>query len=190
MQGRRRIALELRHPGRVFAGVALAALVLDQASKIAVRAGIAPGASVPLIDGFFELTYVRNVGAAFGLFPGRQPVFIGVSVLVLFAVAAYWRRARPTEWPVVISLALIFGGSVGNLIDRAGAGKVTDFFYLSFIDFPVFNVADMAIVSGVGVLMAWLLFGPVPTRETSPELVLGEREADDDEDPSRESVES
>ena len=75
MQGRGRAALKLKHPGRVFAVVALAALVLDQASKFAVRNGMTPGASVPLIDGVFELTYVRNVGAAFGLFPGRQPVW-------------------------------------------------------------------------------------------------------------------
>jgi signal peptidase II len=85
----------------------------------------------------------------------------------LVGVAVYWRRARPAEWPVVISLALIFGGSLGNLIDRVGVGKVTDFFYFSFIDFPVFNVADIAIVGGAGLLMAWLLFGPVPVKPST-----------------------
>lgn len=132
-----------------------------------VRSSMGPGSSVPLVKGFFELTYVRNVGAAFGLFPGRQPVFIAVSAFVLVGVAVYWRRARPSEWPVVISLALIFGGSLGNLIDRVGVGKVTDFFYFSFIDFPVFNVADIAIVGGAGLLMAWLLFGPVPVKPST-----------------------
>lgn len=165
MQGSRGISLNLRNPGRVFAAVAIAVLAIDQVSKALVRATVAPDASVPLIDGVFELTYVRNMGAAFGLFPGRQPVFMLVSVAVVCAIAVYWRRARPTEWPVAISLGLILGGAVGNLIDRAAIGKVTDFFYLSLIDFPVFNVADAAIVVGVGVLMLWLLFGPVPAKD-------------------------
>lgn len=145
-------------------GTAVAVVVLDQVSKALVRSSIMPGASVPLVRGVFELTYVRNVGAAFGLFPGRQPVFIAVSVAVLVGVAIYWRRARPSEWPVVIALSLIFGGSLGNLIDRVGVGKVTDFFYFSVVDFPVFNVADIAIVGGAILLMAWLLFGPVPAK--------------------------
>jgi signal peptidase II len=100
------------------------------------------------------------MGAAFGLFPGRQPVFIVTSIVVLIVIAVYWLRARPTEWPVVVALAMVTAGALGNLIDRAIIGQVTDFFEFGFIDFPVFNVADIAIVGGVGVLAAWILFGP------------------------------
>ena len=101
--------------------------------------------STLLVPGLLKLTYVRNIGAAFGLFPGRQPVFIFTSLLVLFVVAAFWRRARPTQWPVVIALALVTAGAVGNLIDRIVLGYVTDFFEFGFMEFPVFNVADSAI---------------------------------------------
>jgi len=116
--------------------------------------------SVRLIPHVLHLTYVRNEGAAFGLFPGRQPVFIVTSFLVLFVIAAFWRRTRPAQWPVVIALGLVAAGAVGNLIDRVVLGYVTDFFEFGFIEFPVFNVADSCIVVGVAILMFWILFGP------------------------------
>jgi signal peptidase II len=118
------------------------------------------GQSIGLIPHFIKLTVVQNTGAAFGVFAGRQPVFVVTSLLVLVVIAIYWRRARPAQWPVVIALAMIAGGAFGNLIDRALVGHVTDFFEFAFFDFPVFNVADIGIVGGVGVLMVWILFGP------------------------------
>lgn len=135
----------------------LVALVLDPAFEATD--------ALPLIGNAFQLVHVRNEGAAFGLLPGKQPVFIATSVIVLIVVGAYWRKARPSSWPVVTPLALISAGALGNLIDRALLGKVTDFFDASFIDFPVFNVADSAIVVGVGILIAWLLLGPQPEAE-------------------------
>jgi signal peptidase II len=129
------------------------------------------------IEGFIpyviNLTMVRNSGAAFGLFPGQRPVFVLTSLMVLFVIAAYWRRARPKQWPVVIAFAAIAGGSIGNLIDRALIGYVTDFFEFAFVRFPVFNIADMGIVCGVGVLMIWILFGPQP--DSAPVRILSQR---------------
>jgi signal peptidase II len=143
-------------------------LVIDQITKAVVRATMHVGDSFGgFIPFLINLTYVRNSGAAFGLFPGQRPVFLLTSALVLFVIAAYWRRARPHQWPVVIALAMIAGGSVGNLIDRALVGHVTDFFEFAFVQFPVFNVADIGIVGGVGVLMAWVLFGPEPPAAAS-----------------------
>jgi len=140
-------------------------LGLDQLTKALVRSSFVPGESWPFIPGVVHLTYVRNMGAAFGLFPGRQPVFIGVSVVVLIVIAAYWRRSRPKAWPIVVALALITGGAAGNLIDRAWlGGRVTDFLEFAFADFPVFNIADSAIIIGVGILIGWLLFVPEPER--------------------------
>ena len=125
-----------------------------------VRGAMREQQSVPWIGRLMHLTYVRNEGAAFGLFPGRQPVFVVTSLLVLFVIAAFWRRTRPSQWPVVIALGLVTAGAVGNLIDRLVLGYVTDFFEFGFVEFPVFNVADSCIVVGVGILMVWILFGP------------------------------
>jgi len=143
-------------------------VALDQITKALVRTSFSPGEFAPFIDGVLFLTYVRNTGAAFGLLPGRQPVFIAISLVVLLFVAAYWRRSRPAAWPVVIALGLVSGGAVGNLIDRAFLGKVTDFLAFAFIDFPVFNIADAAIIAGAGILMVWLLFGPEPEALREP----------------------
>lgn len=162
MQGSRRVPLELRRPSAVFATVALATLALDQITKLLVRSYVPVGSLRPLIPAFIDLTHVRNMGAAFGLLPGRQPIFVATSLVVLIVIGAYWRRDRPVVWPVVVGIAFVAGGAVGNLIDRVLLTKVTDFLSFAFMDFPVFNVADMGIVSGVTLLVLWLLFGPEP----------------------------
>lgn len=162
MQGSRRDPLGLAHPGWVFVATASAILICDQIAKAAARAHLQFAQPVAFVPGVVRLVLVHNTGAAFGLFQGGRPVFLLTSLLVLFAIAAYWWRVRPTAWPVVIALAMIAGGSLGNLIDRALVGQVTDFFEFTFVEFPVFNVADMGIVGGVALLMLWVLFGPQP----------------------------
>lgn len=148
--------------------VALATLALDQLTKALVRAAIPLGELRTLLPGLVDLTHVRNMGAAFGLFPGRQPIFVATSLVVLLVIGAYWRRDRPVAWPVVIGIALVAGGAFGNLIDRIVLTRVTDFLAFTFIDFPVFNVADMGILAGTGTLIIWLLFGPEPDRAPAP----------------------
>ena len=136
--------------------------------------------SIRMIPHLLHLTYVRNEGAAFGLFPGRQPFFIVTSLLVLFVIAAYWRRQHPLQWPVVVALALVTAGAVGNLIDRSVLGYVTDFFEFGFFDFPVFNVADACIFVGVAVLMVWILFGPEETSDGEEAAEVSEAQSSDD----------
>lgn len=161
MQIGRRIAVEARRPGTLFVSLAVLAVLLDQLTKAIVRATMPPSTSIPLIDGVFHLTHVRNMGAAFGLMPGRQPLFIATSLLVVFGVLGYWFVKRPRARWLVVALGLVVGGAVGNLIDRSSAtGLVTDFFDFTLIDFPVFNIADSAIVIGVGMLVVWVLFEP------------------------------
>ena len=145
------------------------------------------GASFALVDGVLRLTFVRNTGAAFGLFPGYQPIFIATSCVVLLVIAAYWRRSRPTAWPIVIALGLITGGAVGNLIDRAALGRVTDMFDFTLIDFPVFNVADSAIIVGVAMLILWLLLVPEPQH---PAEVSASADPDEADEASAGEVES
>ncbi len=159
MQVRRGIALETRRPGALLTLTAAAVLFVDQLTKALVRTWFEPAQSFPLIDGVFHLTYVRNTGAAFGLMPGHRPLFVTATVLVLAAIAVYWWRARPNGLVLVASLGLISGGAIGNLIDRVVAGRVTDFF--DFRVFPVFNMADIALVVGGAGMFAWALFAPL-----------------------------
>jgi signal peptidase II len=95
------------------------------------------------------------------MMPGYRPLFIGVSLCVLVAIGAFVVRRRPERPWVVVALGLVAGGAFGNLIDRVAFGWVTDFIRIPF-DFPVFNVADSAVVVGVAMLVWWLLFGPAP----------------------------
>lgn len=141
----------------VIFGVALVGvLIADQVTKALVRAKLTVGASVPFIDGFMDLTHVRNTGAAFGLFPGGVPVFVGISTVVLAGIVWVWWRIKPRSTWAVLALGLVAGGALGNLIDRVTAGRVTDFFDVGW--WPVFNVADIALDVGVTLLLVWLLF--------------------------------
>ncbi len=154
--------MRLRHPHLVFAGVAGLVVILDQVSKSFARDQLTVGQTIKLVPGVLNLTMTKNTGAAFGILSGRQPIFIAVSLVVVAVVLIYLWRQRPTTPLVVIALALVTGGAVGNLIDRLGPGSVTDFFEFGFFDFPVFNVADSAIFVGVGLLIVWLLTSPAP----------------------------
>lgn len=158
-------------------------LALDQAVKALVRSKMFEGQSIPVIDGVFEIAYVRNTGAAFGLMPGKQTVFIVATVFVLVAIAAYWRRSRPVAWPIVVGLSLVTSGAIGNLIDRVFLdGMVTDFLYVALIDFPVFNIADSCVFIGVVLLIGWLLLVPESQGQTATDATgLGSHGADDDE---------
>ena len=98
---------------------------------------------------------------------GGRYLFIAVAVGALCAVAWYWNRSRPTAWPVVLSLGLVVGGAIGNLIDRVLIGSVTDFLDFALISFPVFNIADMALVTGTALLVLLMLFAPEEPEEDS-----------------------
>lgn len=139
--------------------VALGLLVLDFLSKLAVRLTLPLGQPVPVIPGVFYLTYLRNPGAAFGLFPGRVQIFVIVSVLAMIVLMVANQRLRP---PVLVqaALGLQLGGVWGNLIDRVTSGLVTDF--LDFRIWPVFNLADSGIVVGAVVLAWWAMRGGHP----------------------------
>ncbi len=130
----------------------------DQITKALVRANIPYGTGVKVIPGVVQLTYVRNTGAAFSMLSGARWLFL-VLVVVFFAVLAVliWKRVitAPAElW----CLAAIGGGAVGNAIDRALTGEVTDMIEPLFMDFAVFNVADIFITCGAAALVVYMLF--------------------------------
>jgi signal peptidase II len=174
-------------PGLLFALVFGGTLLLDQVTKILVRSRMVASESIDLVEGFLAITYVRNTGAAFGLMPGRQSLFIAVAVVVLVAVAVYWYRSRPDVVLVVVALGLVAAGAIGNFIDRMLVGRVTDFIDVLADLFPVFNVADSALIVGVAMLMLWIILAPEgrPERaeadtggESPDEVAEGAAEAD------------
>jgi len=137
-------------------------VLLDQLTKYLVRLTIPLGRSVPVIKGVFHLTYTRNPGAAFGLLSGQYSVFLVVTLLIIFLILLYYWRVRSRNGFVCWGLGLVLGGAVGNLIDRLSSGLVVDF--LDFRIWPVFNLADTAIVIGVA-LLAWVFIGQVKSKE-------------------------
>ena len=137
--------------------ICLTVLVLDQTTKLYVDANFRLHESVEVIQGLFNLTYVRNKGAAFGILSNsvvRIPFFISVSILAMLGILWYIRRIRDDQKITFFSLALIFSGAFGNLIDRIRYGEVIDFLDVFWRNhhWPAFNVADSAITVGVTLL--------------------------------------
>lgn len=133
-------------------------MAADQITKALVRANIPYGTGVRVIPGVVQLTYVRNTGAAFSMLSGARWFFLAL-VVVFFAVIAVliWKKvlSKPAElW----SLAAIGGGALGNAIDRAATGEVTDMIEPLFVQFAVFNVADIFITCGAVFLVVYMLF--------------------------------
>lgn len=127
-------------------------IIVDQLSKYLVATLMETGQSIALINNFLYITYVRNPGAAFGIFPYQTVVLIVITLIVVLLILYYYRIFSENHRWIRFALALQLGGAVGNLIDRVRVGWVVD-----FIDFtvwpPVFNLADSAIVVGIGILL-------------------------------------
>jgi len=150
--------------------IAVAIVALDQLTKAIVRARLPLHESVSVIPGFFDLTHVRNTGAAFGMldnthFAYKPALMVVVALVALGAVASYALTLPATQRIARYGLALILGGAVGNLIDRAVMGYVVDFVdvYWRGVHFWAFNVADSAITVGVALMLLDVLgVGRVP----------------------------
>lgn len=136
----------------------LIVLVLDQATKLYVHARFALYESVSVLDNFFHFTYVRNKGAAFSILSDhslRIPFFITVSIVAALGILWYLSKLSDQQKLLCLALSLIFGGAVGNLIDRIRLGEVIDFIDVHWynLHWPAFNIADSAICVGVGLMM-------------------------------------
>lgn len=141
---------------KMFILAVLLSLGLDQATKAWARHDLKPKYPevVTVVPSFFELRYSENTGAAFGLLrgvPGARYLFFLVGVGALVVVASYLKRAKPEAMRLGAELGLLLGGALGNIIDRAAFGKVTDFIVwrVGTHEWPTFNVADAALVVGI-----------------------------------------
>jgi signal peptidase II len=145
--------------------VAVSVLILDLASKALVLAHLPVGTSVPVIPGFFNLTHVHNPGGAFGFLAGMSPqvraaVFIFASLAAAGLILWIYFQTPPQQRLLAFGLALVFGGALGNLVDRVRFGVVVDFLdlYVGDLHWPAFNVADSAITIGVLIFAAHVFF--------------------------------
>lgn len=135
-------------------------VVTDQLTKLWVLANFRLYESKPVISGLFDLTFVTNTGAAFGMLAGdknvwRQVFFVTVSVVALGVLTMAFRHYRYTGRLYVAAIGMVGGGALGNLIDRFRYGHVVDFldFYVKDYHWPAFNVADSAITVGVALFL-------------------------------------
>ena len=136
-----------------------AIVIADQVTKFLTVANIPLYADVPVLEGVVGLTYVQNTGAAFSAFQGAQWLFAIVFVLFTAAVVwEYFKSPLPFRKYERILIAAIYGGAVGNMIDRIRLGYVVDMIKTEFINFPVFNVADIFITCGCIAMMISLIF--------------------------------
>ena len=146
--------------------LALLVVLLDRWTKRLVAARIGMYAHIQIIPGFFRLTHTENTGAAFSLFADspshwKTVLLIGFSMVAMVIVSVLlWKQTR-TLTITGIALSLILGGAVGNLWDRLASGRVVDFllFYVKQYQWPVFNLADSAIVVGAALLVIEILWG-------------------------------
>ena len=142
----------------LYAILAVVLILVDQLTKILTRAHIDLGGSVPFIPHFLEFTYIKNTGAAFSILEEHTWLLTVFSAIIVLIIAWLILKKFFTNWVGMLSATLIMAGGVGNLIDRAVFGYVTDMIRTLFMDFPVFNFADCCITVGVVLLVIYVLF--------------------------------
>ncbi|HEY3061892.1 MAG TPA: signal peptidase II [Chloroflexota bacterium] len=158
--------------GLLFLGLAVLVVLLDQSTKRLAedrleRTGVR-SVPLPFVGDFLRFTYVENRGAAFGLLQDQTAFFVLVGVIVIGVIAASYRYLPRSGFRLHLALGLQLGGAVGNLIDRIRQGYVVDFVDFGYHSnwWPVFNVADSAIVIGVA-LLALNALSPTPSEESA-----------------------
>lgn len=151
---------------------------LDQATKLYIDSHMKLHQSIEVIKNFFQITYIRNSGAAFGILSGFKSIWLTLFFMLISIVAAgiilfCYHKTSENHRLTLISLALIISGAIGNFIDRVFYGEVIDFLYFHWYQhyWPAFNVADSCITVGVGLLL-WNMFFPDAFLKTRNNLNL------------------
>lgn len=145
---------------QVITVMSIAVLVsLDQIIKLLVIKYLEPIGSLPLIDGFIQLNYAENTGAAFGSFSGYTWVLSVFTLAVIVAGLVYILRGKVNFGVEYVCISLMLAGGLGNLIDRISRGFVVDYIEPLFIDFAIFNFADILVTCSAVVLIIWMIYG-------------------------------
>ena len=159
--------------------IAAAAVALDQLTKYLAVSALYPDGSIDVIKGVFRFTYVENRGAAFGSLTEHRWIFLILSAVLILVLAGYAVKSRPKGWLQCISLGMLIGGGIGNMIDRIALGYVVDF--LDFCAFPelwkwVFNGADAFVCVGTAMLMIYIIISDRKTAADGTESDITENE--------------
>ena len=166
----------------ILIAIIVGSVALDQVTKYLTVLYLQPEGikgSVRLWDEVLHLTYVKNYGAAWGMLADHRWVFMLFSTVAIVGISAYlFGFSKDTPW-VKISLSMIVGGGIGNMIDRIFRGYVVDFIDFTLIDFPVFNVADSFVTVGAGMMMAYLIRDFIIEMRTSKEQKNGKDASND-----------
>ncbi len=138
--------------------ITAAGLVLDRWSKYHITVTMEMGESTEVIKNFFHITRHKNTGAAWGML-GDMTLLLGI-VSVVVSIGLVFMFFKYSQWQIRLSLSMIISGALGNAVGRIFNGGVTDFlnFYIFGYDFPIFNVADMMVTVGTGILVVYILF--------------------------------
>ena len=145
----------------LWSALAVLLVILDQAVKIWVSNGISATDSIKVIPGIIDFVYVKNKGAAFSFLASKSygiTILSVVSLIFCIGVVVYICVKKPKNKLLMTSLTLMFSGALGNALDRIFRGYVVDFIETTFISFPVFNIADIAITVGAFLLIIYILF--------------------------------
>ena len=126
---------------------ALIIIIIDQVAKLLIKANFQLNQTLPIINNIFHLTYIRNFGAGFGILQQQRWILVFISIMVIGFIFYYLDKINKQERFLQIIAGFVLGGTIGNLIDRALYGYVTDF--LDFRIWPVFNFADSFVTIGV-----------------------------------------
>jgi len=151
----------------IFGVLGALSLILDQWTKVLAREKLRGHEMVTVVKGFFNLRYSENTGVAFGMFqtlPGGRILLTLVAVVAFVLVLHYLRKTEAKHTRMHAALGLVGGGAIGNLVDRIAFGRVTDFIVWHYKghEWPAFNVADAALVVGVGLMGLDMLLAPKP----------------------------
>ena len=140
----------------LYTAVIAAVILLDQFTKVLAVDYLKPIGSFPIIPDALHLTYVTNYGAAFGMLANHRWIFLAVSTIAIVLMAAYLYYKRDEHPLLGVAMSFIIGGGIGNMIDRTLMGYVVDFVDFRLINFAVFNVADIFVCVGCGLMFLWL----------------------------------
>lgn len=128
--------------------------IIDRLAKMWIVSHFMLGESLPIIPNVFHITYILNRGAAFGILANRQAFFLGIVLILLVSLVVFRKRIKNSPQIMKIGIGLLVGGALGNAYDRLTTRAVVDFF--DFRIWPIFNIADIAICIGVGLIMYFL----------------------------------